>query len=77
MIIECATCPVREQRCDDCVVTVLHGLPVIPAQPSGVPLDPAEQRAVAAFVAAGLLDRAHAGRLRAQREPTRRASAVG
>ncbi|HRW17866.1 MAG TPA: hypothetical protein P5181_03370 [Dermatophilaceae bacterium] len=62
MIVECSSCPVRGLRCDDCVVTALDGL-------AGMPLDAAEQHAVAAFVAAGLVDRHEAARLRAVGEP--------
>ena len=44
MIVECATCPVRGLRCDDCVVTVLATISLAP--PGGHPLDAAERRAV-------------------------------
>ncbi len=50
MIVDCETCPVREQRCEDCVVTALF----IPGS-SEVPLDATEARAVSAFVLAGLV----------------------
>ena len=32
MIIDCDTCVVRHQACDDCVVGVLLGLPEVPAR---------------------------------------------
>ena len=35
MIIDCDTCVVRHQACDDCVVGVLLGLPEVPAQRPG------------------------------------------
>ena len=28
MVIDCQTCPVREVRCDECIVTALGGLPL-------------------------------------------------
>jgi hypothetical protein len=50
MIIDCDTCVVRHQACDDCVVGVLLGLPEVPARPgedeaeadgAGAPREPA------------------------------------
>ncbi len=78
MFVECATCPVREVHCGDCVVTALHDLAdAAQADPApvggrdsggvaGVHLDPAERLAVHAFVAAGLVSAARAHALRAQ-----------
>jgi hypothetical protein len=51
MIIDCDTCGVRHQACDDCVVGVLLGLPEVPARDgdvvgtageTGRPREPAE-----------------------------------
>lgn len=72
MIIECTTCPVRQLRCDDCVVTVLHGLP-LPVVDSRLdaeqlPLDAAERRAVDLFVGHGLVPIEYAAMLRARRD---------
>ena len=64
MIVDCMTCPVRGQRCDDCVVTVL----LVPG-PVELPLDPAERNVVSMFVSAGLTTAAIAGGLLARREP--------
>ncbi len=64
MIVDCATCPVRGQRCEGCVVTVLLAHPLAPVQAGG-PLDAAERAAVEMFVDAGLVDRRHAETLRA------------
>lgn len=75
MIVECATCPVAGQRCEDCVVTVLAGLPVL-AVGGELPLDAAERAAVGRFVDAGLLERGYAASLRARAEPRRGARAV-
>jgi hypothetical protein len=36
MIIDCDTCVVRHQACDDCVVGVLLGLPEVPARDGDV-----------------------------------------
>jgi hypothetical protein len=82
MIIDCMTCPVRGQRCDDCAVTVLHagtvpsghGLPGDSgrhdtAVPDGeLLLDAAERRVVSLFVGAGLVRRGAAAELRARQE---------
>jgi hypothetical protein len=49
MLIDCDTCVVRHQACDDCVVGVLLGTPEVPdrprepaAAPAGEPREPAE-----------------------------------
>jgi hypothetical protein len=78
MEIDCTTCPVRGRRCDGCVVTALWQLtgPLEDRPPDhndaaggspdrGMPLDVAEQRAVAVFVAAGLVSGWQADALRA------------
>jgi len=75
MFIECASCPARGLRCDDCVVTVLDTIPVRIAEgeeslgAQGLALDPAERRAVDLFVAAGLVEIGYAATVRARREP--------
>jgi len=56
MIVDCRTCSVRGQGCDDCVVTVLLGAPgpvgsladVAPRTAAGLALDAAESRVVKA-----------------------------
>ena len=63
MIVDCMTCPVRGQRCDDCVVTVL----LAPGS-FELPLDAAESRAVLVFVGAGLVCPDTSADLRARRE---------
>jgi hypothetical protein len=78
MIVDCATCPVRGQRCDECFVTALAGLPVVLVTSGEVLLDAAERRVVGLFVAAGLVDRTYAGSLRARLDPSLgHAQAVG
>ena len=72
MIVDCVTCPVRGQRCDDCVVMALFE----PAS-GEVLLDAAESRAVALFVGAGLVSVKTAAGLRARREPWGAIGAVG
>ena len=37
MIIDCDTCVVRHQACDDCVVGVLLGTPEVPVRPGAAP----------------------------------------
>lgn len=78
MIIDCRTCPVLGQRCDDCVVTVLSTpgsakyLTSPEFQPSpGLQLDAAENKAVSMFVGAGLVSAGAALGLRARRESVR------
>ncbi|MFZ2516842.1 MAG: hypothetical protein WAW82_14375 [Candidatus Lutibacillus vidarii] len=70
MLMDCQTCPVRGQHCDECVVTVLlqiEGRAVLP-------LDEAERRAVSVFVEAGLVSHRAASRVVAERvTPARRA----
>ena len=50
MLIDCDSCTVRGLACGDCVVTVLLGVP-----PAGVELDEAEQAAIGALAAQGLV----------------------
>ncbi len=69
MILECSTCPVRGLRCEGCVVTALAAMPVAGSPGLGLALDGAEQRAVRAFVDAGLIERRYAGSLRARGQP--------
>ncbi|HEX8973624.1 hypothetical protein [Oryzihumus sp.] len=64
MIVDCDTCPVRDSRCADCVVTALTA-----PLSADMPLDRQEQRAVDALVAAGLVRPDRVARLRARREP--------
>lgn len=72
MIVDCVSCPVRESRCDDCMVTALM------APASGeLPLDAGEQQAVAMFVEAGLVTARAAAALTARREPWGAFRAVG
>ncbi len=63
MIVDCMTCPVRGQRCDDCVVTVL-----LAPRSLELPLDAAESRTVLMFVGAGLVSPDTSADLRARRE---------
>lgn len=78
MLIECRTCPVREVRCADCMVTALNAIPTSrdaalagdPADPpSGLPLDRAERRAVSVLLAAGLVTSEAAHAAQAVRDP--------
>jgi hypothetical protein len=77
MVIDCRTCPVREVRCDDCIVTALRGQPLVRLDDGELPLDPAERRAVDIFVGAGMLDPDRAVMLTARREPWSGVRAVG
>lgn len=78
MLVECRTCPVREVRCADCMVTALAAVPahheghlaVRPAGPAmDLPLDRAERRAVSVLLGAGLVTAEVAHAARAVREP--------
>jgi len=80
MVVDCDTCPVRHVRCDDCLVTAFAALPVVPLlrfDEGVLPLDPAEQRAVDRFVAAGLVCADVAVSATARREPWPGVAAVG
>jgi hypothetical protein len=74
MVVDCETCPVRGDRCDDCVVTALGHLPVVVLSEGELPLDAAERRAVDRFVGAGLVSAEVAGTLVARCEPWSRES---
>jgi hypothetical protein len=52
VVVDCDTCVVRGPACDDCVVTVLLGMPA-PERP--VELDPAEQAAIGVLAESGLV----------------------
>lgn len=39
MIIDCGTCSVAGDACDDCVVTVLLGVPEVPVRSTDLPDD--------------------------------------
>ncbi len=64
MAVECRTCPVRELRCDDCMVPVLLSL-TDPAARRDTALDADERAAVTRLVRAGLVDPESAARARA------------
>jgi len=75
MIVDCMTCPVRGQRCDDCAVTALGAPGAFDRRPwpepalfNEVQLDAAEKRVVSLFVGAGLVSAGAAARLRARCE---------
>jgi hypothetical protein len=81
MIVDCMTCPVRDQRCQDCAFTALRAagpaqyrasagsaFSTDPEPCTGLALDAAESRVVSLFVGAGLVNAAEVGRLRAQAE---------
>ncbi|WP_018335726.1 hypothetical protein [Actinomycetospora chiangmaiensis] len=69
MLIDCDTCVVRHQACDDCVVGVLLGVPEVPVRDEGprepaapgapLPLDfgPVERRALEVLADHGLIPR--------------------
>jgi hypothetical protein len=63
MIVDCMSCPVRGQRCDDCAVTVL-----LACGSAELLLDAAENRAVSMLVGAGLVSAGAAAGLLARRE---------
>jgi hypothetical protein len=69
MIVDCMTCPVRGQRCDDCALTVL----LEPGRAQNLAsaelqLDAAESRVVSILVGAGLVNAGAAASLRARRD---------
>ena len=76
MAVECRTCPVRELRCDDCMVPVLLSLTDHPARPDTT-LDAEERAAVTRLVRAGLVDSEVASRARATLDPHRGAGDAG
>jgi hypothetical protein len=74
--VECRTCPVREMRCDDCMVPVLLSL----ADPAGRPrtaLDPEERAVITRLVRSGLVDPETASRARATLDPAHGALDTG
>jgi hypothetical protein len=71
MIVDCMTCPVRGERCDDCVVTML-----LTPGPAELPLDAAESRAVSMFVGAGLVSAESAAGLSVLRVPVEQSGSV-
>ena len=68
MIVDCMTCPVRGQRCDDCAIMALRAPGWAEHLSTELHLDAAENRAVSMFVGAGLVSAGAVGRLRARRE---------
>ena len=72
MLVDCQTCPVRDVRCGECMVTAL--LEPVSAE---LPLDSAELAAVSTFVDVWLGSAAEACALGARREPWDRFRAVG
>jgi len=77
MIVDCMTCPVRGQRCDDCAVAVLLEPGRAENLVSGeLQLDAAESRVVSILVRAGLVNAGAATRLRARRDSERHRSTV-
>ena len=68
MAVECRTCPVRELRCDECMVPVLLSLTDLSARPETA-LDPEERAVVTRLVRAGLVDPETAATVRATLEP--------
>ncbi|MBO1755325.1 hypothetical protein [Allobranchiibius sp. CTAmp26] len=73
MHIDCRSCPVREQRCADCMVTVLLEMPAprMDDIASDLAPDDQERRGLEVLVAAGLVSPAEAYAARAVREPSR------
>ncbi len=74
MVVDCDSCPVREVRCDDCMVMALGERPAsygqtVPLAEGELPLDAGERRAVERLVARGLVDADHTSMLVARREP--------
>ena len=77
MIVDCMTCPVRDQRCDDCAVAVLLEPGRAENLVSGeLQLDAAESRVVSILVGAGLVNAGAAARLRARRDSEQHRSTV-
>jgi hypothetical protein len=55
MLIDCDRCVVREESCDDCVVTALLDLPRVDESVGAADLDGAERRALAVLAGSGLV----------------------
>lgn len=51
MIIDCGTCAVAGLACDDCVVSVLLGVPEVPAASTDLPDLPDDHAAAVAVLA--------------------------
>lgn len=70
MIVDCMTCPVRGQRCDDCAVTALYSRALDDGASGSTELhlDAAENRVVSMFVGAGLVSARVVSTLHARRE---------
>ena len=71
MIVDCVTCPVRGQRCEDCVVMTLFA----PGR-FELPLDATEMTTVNMFVRAGLVSLETSAGLFARHEPWEPIAAV-
>ena len=73
MHIECQSCPVRDQHCADCMVTVLLEMPAPRMGIAAFDLTPDEheRRGLDVLVAAGLVSPAEAYAARAVREQGR------
>ena len=68
LTIACATCPVREHACADCMVTALLALePPHRAGPEDLPLDRDEVRALEVLAHAGLVTPSEVATARARR----------
>ncbi|HIZ99660.1 MAG TPA: hypothetical protein H9805_13930 [Candidatus Janibacter merdipullorum] len=71
LTIDCATCPVQNVGCAECMVTALRS-PVALEEPgpaTDLPLDRQEREVVTRLVASGLVSAETATRARAVREP--------
>lgn len=70
LTIDCATCPVQDVGCAECMVTALRS-PAALEDPgtSDLPLDRRERAVVSRLVASGLVGAETATRARARREP--------
>ncbi|NYF96819.1 hypothetical protein [Janibacter cremeus] len=70
LTIDCATCPVQDVGCAECMVSVLRPpVPLEDPSASDLPLDRREREVVSRLVASGLVGAENATRARAQREP--------
>lgn len=79
MHIDCQSCPVREQHCADCMVTVLLEMPAprMDDIASDLAPDDHERRGLEVLVSAGLISSAEAYEARAVREPRRALRVTG
>lgn len=71
LTIDCATCPVQNVGCPECMVTALRSPAALedPTGQSDLPLDPREREVVSRLVTSGLVSAETATRARAVREP--------